>query len=396
MNTRLNTFGTAGLLAVLAFVLYTSRISEPSRSADEAVLLGQAKVVASGDGGLQLFFRVNDEHWLPPLAVYATALISSVAPSDHAARIGTAAVGAVNVFLMFVLSRRLFPKPRVAVGAALLLIATPAHFVYARAGVDAIYTLPFVLAWLIGVTDVLNGGPRWRAAVATCALGVGVYAQPAGPLTMGFLLVITLAAIWLSGRRDAGSFAVPVVAFLGPVAVAVVWLAAHPSAYPDTFGRWVIHAAHLRFPLDGLRAFVNWNTLGTRLSLYWGFLDPSWLFFDGAAGSTGALHGAAPFLFAVLALLVSGISGRLRTGPAAVTLVLLAGLAVAPLAASTFGQPHAIGDALAVVPLVVVLAAGGLADWFARDGGGWRLLGWAAVAAMAIDFAGFYVSYWSG
>ena len=98
----------------------------------------------------------------------------------------------------------------------------------------------------------------------------------------------------------------------------------------------------------------------------------------------------------MLALLVSGISGRLRTGPAAVTLVLLAGLAVAPLAASTFGQPHAIGDALAVVPLVVVLAAGGLADWFARDGGGWRLLGWAAVAAMAIDFAGFYVSYWSG
>ena len=38
-------------------------------------------------------------------------------------------------------------------------------------------------------------------------------------------------------------------------------------------------AAHLRIPLDGVRAFVNPGTLGNRASLYWGFWDPSWLFF---------------------------------------------------------------------------------------------------------------------
>ena len=127
---------------------------------------------------------------------------------------------------------------------------------------------------------------------------------------MGFLLAITLLAIWLSGRRSATHLAVPVAAFLAPLLLAVGWFMANPSAYPDTFGRWVIHAAHLVSPLDGARAFVNWNTLGTRVSLYWGFFDPSWLFFDAASPAASPLRGASPFLFATMIGLVAGVSQR--------------------------------------------------------------------------------------
>ena len=57
------------------------------------------------------------------------------------------------------------------------------------------------------------------------------------------------------------------------------WFFRHPDTYADTFGRWFIFAAHVRDPIAGLQAQINSNTLGVRASLYWGFWDPSWLFF---------------------------------------------------------------------------------------------------------------------
>ena len=376
--------------------MYALPIGTRPLANDEVAILRQSQAVVHGESGLRMFFQSSAERWLPPVAVYATALTSVVAPSEHAGRLAAAAAGALNVALMFVLSRRLFPGHAAPIAAALLLMATPAHFVFARTGIDAIYGLPFALTWLIGLIDYLRTGERWRLALGALALGVGIYAQPSGPLTMGLFLAVTLAVMWVSGRRDGGSLAVPVLAFSGPVAASAIWFAANPQAYPDTFGRWAVHAAHLRFPLDGIRAFVNWNTLGTRVSLYWGFFDPSWLFLDGPATPGSALQGGAPFLFATVLLLVAGITWRLRTGPAAFTVLLFASLAVAPLAASTFGEPHAIASALVVTPLVVLLAAGGLASWFAKEHRGWRVVRRVTMAALAVDFARFYASQWPG
>ncbi|MDP2391566.1 MAG: hypothetical protein Q8N52_14665, partial [Acidobacteriota bacterium] len=130
-----------------------------------------------------------------------------------------------------------------------------------------------------------------------------------------------------------------------------------------------------------------WNTLGTRLSLYWGFFDPSWLFFDGPASPALPLRGTSPFLFATAIALVAGVAQRLRGGFTPVTLLLLAGVAVAPLAASTFGSPHAIADFLVMVPLVVVLAACGVAGWLARGDAWSRTLVWGVIAAWVIDAA---------
>ena len=166
-----------------------------------------------------------------------------------------------------------------------------------------------------------------------------------------------------------------------------MWFAANPTAYPDTFGRWAIHAAHLRSPIEGITAFVNRNTLGTRLSLYWGFFDPSWLFLDGPASTAAPLRGASPFLFATVVALVAGVSQRLRAGFLPMTLILLGGVTIAPLAASTFGGAHSIGDALVVVPLVTAVAAGGVANWLVREHARWRWLAWGLMAALLIDAA---------
>jgi hypothetical protein len=203
---------------------------------------------------------------------------------------------------------------------------------------------------------------------------------------MSLLLVVTLVVVRTSAGRDAIDLAAPAIAFVAPLSIAILWLAANPTAYADTFGRWAIHQAHVRSPLDGIRAFVNWNTLGTRLSLYWGVFDPSWLFIDDAPTPTSSRQGTAPFLWATAVAVAASVARLLRSQPTPATRLLLAGVAVAPLAASTFGARHAIADLLVMVPLVVVLAAGGVADWMARDGL-WRMLGWAVMAMLAIDAA---------
>jgi hypothetical protein len=380
VSTGLRSIATAGLLAILAFGLYAVGIGARPVTPAEAELTRH-----TGDAAA-LFFKADDDRWLMPLAVYAAALTDVVSPPDSAGRLAAAAIGGLNVALMFLLARHVLSSTAAGLGAALLLMATPAHIVFARMGVDAIYPLPFVLAWLIALQSFFQNRDRRFAAAGAFALGVGVYTTPSAPLTMGFLLVATLVAIWLSGARDGRSLAIPAVAFVVPLSIAAAWFAANPAAYPDTFGRWAIHAAHLRSPVDLLLAFVNWNTIGTRASLYWGFLDPSWLFFDGPADSHSVLHGAAPFLFATAVGLVAGIATRVRAGITPIGFLLIIGLAIAPLAASTFGERQAIANVLVMVPFVVILAAGGITGWIA-GAGWWPRLGWGVIAALVIDAA---------
>ncbi len=386
------------MLGALAFLFYLVPAAPSPPSVDEVALMRQAQSVATSgrdtDGhAAQLYFRASEEHWLQPVPVYATALVSALVSGSMAARLASTIVGALNVGLIYLLMRRLCPNRWGPLATAALLAITPAHLAFARSGVDAIYSLPFVLVWLIGLRDFLDRGDQWHLTAGVFALGVGAYTQPSAPLTMGFLFAITCAALWITGARGIRAYAGIVTAFALPLSIAGLWFAAHPSSYADTFGRWVIHAAHLRSPMDGIRAFLNWTTLGTRTSLYWGFFDPSWLFFNAPYVPGTVLRGAAPFLLPASLFSLMGVARCARVGPPAWTIALVAGAAASPLAASTFGQPHAIGAALAVVPFVTVLAGCGLVDWSERKGAAWRWLGWAAIAAIPLQFIGAYPRY---
>ena len=95
MSPLLRTIGAASLLAVLAFALYAIRIGTRPLSDDEVAVLRQSQAVVQGDRGLRLFFQLSDDRWLPPVAVYATALVSVVAAPEHAGRLAAAAAGAL-------------------------------------------------------------------------------------------------------------------------------------------------------------------------------------------------------------------------------------------------------------------------------------------------------------
>ena len=397
MSLRLRTIVTGASLAALAFLLYSIQIGRAPLSVDEIQWLQQAQAITTTGRDLAgrrtpLFPQVAGEHWQQPIAVYAAAVMTAVATPPVASRLASALAAATSVGLLYLLLARIYPEGWVPLMATMLFAGTPAMLAYARLGGDAIYPVPFVTAWLLGLWSSLSSGRLRPAVIGAFALGAGVFAQPAAPLAMGFFMLTGLAMLWNAGSRDWRAYGSLVAAFALPVSAAAVWYGRHPETYPDTFGRWVIHAAHLRHPLEGLRALVNWNTLGTRASIYWGSFDPAWLFIDGSDVPGHPLRGVAPFLSLTAVLAGLGLVRVIRSGPKPWLRMLVAGTLVAPLAASTFGVSHAIEAFLPVVPLVVLISAEGLGHWPGRHELIARVLGWAIALLLLAEFAIFYLA----
>jgi hypothetical protein len=301
---------------------------------------------------MPLFFHVRDEQWLQPAAVYANAAARSVGGDELSGRIASAIAASIGVALVFLIAHEITAVAWVSAIAALCLMFTPAYWAFAQRGTDAIIALPLLLLWLFNLLRFLrNDSPR-ALAVAAASLGLAIYAHPAAPLTAVFLWILTLA---VARRRVVTRLIVATAVFGAAWVPALAWFAGHAQAYPDTFGRWFVFAAHLRNPVDGLRAFTNSGTLGNRASLYWGFWDPSWLFFRAPDAAAPLLMIAAPFIALGVLHAVKHISRDVAT-------VLIGAALLTPLAGATFGVPHYLADAPLVMPILAVLAALGVAQ----------------------------------
>ena len=300
-----------------------------------------------------LLVQTGAAEWMQPLAVYSTTALHAVLPGFFAGRWASILVAAVNVALIYLVAWRVFSHIVPALAAALVLALMPAHMMYGRTGIDAIFIVPFVLAWLYALLGFIENDRPSAIAAASAALGAGVYANAAAPLTMAFLWLLMIVALWIAGRRKVSTVVTAFSAFVLMLAPLAAWFAVHPEQYPDTYGRWAIHAAHIRSPWDGVLAFLNTNTLGTRASHYWGLLDPSYLFFSTASRP-------APMHWIIGPLVVAGAVRCALLFPRTPAMLVLVGAAIAPLAGASFGVPYYLTDALALLPFVALLSGYGV------------------------------------
>ena len=188
--------------------------------------------------------------------------------------------------------------------------------------------------------------PRlWLILSGGVALGACAYTQPAGVLAVPVFFVVGAFLLWRAPRRMAalGSAAIATAATLVPAAL---WVAQHPEAYADTFGRWAIHAAHVHDPIEGVIAFTRWHVMGRRVGDYWQYFNPTFLF-----GSE--LFGV---LFALL--LPIGLWG-LRSASRGTTLVIACALLI-PIPAVLLDVQRSAGFVLLLLPLGAVISAVGL------------------------------------
>jgi 4-amino-4-deoxy-L-arabinose transferase-like glycosyltransferase len=321
-----------------------------------------------------LFVQSADGTWLQPIPFYVSSAFGPRAPF---------VVGVIDLILTSAAAPPQPQRRRGGAPTAALLMFFPAHAIFMGQSGDAIYPVAFVAAWLLCLLRFLDEPrPRWLLA-GGLSLGLGVYTQPSAPISMTVFALISLAALWLDGHRRPRLWAALLAGFALPLLLMVPWFARHPETYNDTMGAWAIQKAHIRFPLDGVRAFLNWNTLGTRVGIYWETFNPSFLLFR---ANDGVFAQMAPMTLSVAVLALAGIRAVLTRYRSSVAFLLLAGLAATPLAASTFGARHPIDRALPMVLFLSLLAGVGLDRWLQSPRRDVRLVAFVLAALIPIEY----------
>ena len=315
----------------------------------DAALVRQIESTAAGNSGSGLFVHAGGEIWYQPLAVFPSAVLLRAGIPRDAALVIPALIGAYFVvWLTYALAVRVpLASPYPALTAVMLLFM-PGYVEHARAAGADLLMVAAILGWCVLLLESVRRPSQWLPFVGGVVLAAAAYTQPAGVLTVPVFLL--LGAVLL---RRAGLGWRPVLASVAGAGVGLlpiaIWLALHPAAYPDTFGRWAIHAAHVRNPIDGLIALTRWHVVARRASDYWDYFNPTFLF---ASGQVFALW---VVVLMPLGLWASG--GRRRTHG---QWLATAAFFVAPVAAVLLDVSRAPSLVLTLIPFGVVLAAMGL------------------------------------
>ncbi len=353
---------------------------------------------------MPLFFNLadplGDDHsvrWYQPTLFYLTALVLKLLPlTESSVRLPAALIGILDVLLMYLVALRLFRSRLHAVAASLMLVLTPAHLIFSRQATDYICSLPFVLGWLWCLIASLETGSLWLSFAAGLLLGVGVYSYIAAWLWMPFFMFLTWAVQYRAGRQWARSAIVAAFGFTLPVLPLVLWLWSHPEMLSATFGRYqASNAVHLTL-LQSARSVLRFNNVQDKLSVYWDYFNPSFLFLTGGTSLTTATGRTGVFLLSLAVLLPLGIYDLLkRRRSETIGVVLLAGLAFAPVPATAIGERYMVQRELIVLPFAILISTYGLALLFRQRTRSIRLIAVSLVAAMPLQFAFFARDYFT-
>ncbi|HJZ78046.1 MAG TPA: glycosyltransferase family 39 protein [Vicinamibacterales bacterium] len=400
----------AGIVACACLLYLPALATAPAYiGGDEARFATTAwSIATTGRDGfgnrMPLFFHLSDTaadavgtRWYQPLLFYLVAATVRIGPfGEQSLRLPTVLIGVVDVVLIYAVARWLFGSALWAATAATLLMLTPAHLIFSRQALDYICPLPFVLGWLWCLLMALGGDRTPLFFAAGLVLGLGFYSYIAAWVMMPLLLAVTWAAACVSGRDRIRRIVAATLGFALPVAIAIQWLWTHPQMWRDTIGRYRVYDVQHATLLQGARNFLGYNNLQERLSVYWDYFNPAYLFFSGGSNLTTTTRQVGVFLAPVGIFLLVGVCALWRRRPVTATIVLLAGLMLAPLPATLVDERYAVQRELVLLPFAVLVGVFGV-RWMAQQPRAWtRLAAVALLAAVPVQFAYFYRDYFAG
>jgi hypothetical protein len=176
-----------------------------------------------------------------------------------------------------------------------------------------------------------------------------------------------------------------VVGFAWPLLAIPLWLWTHPLVVAETLSRYHIGATPTRY-----------SGIAGRLSMYWYFHDPTYLFLTGGyANVVNSTRHAGVFALPLIVLLPAGIY-RITKGPrSALQALALAGFFTAPVAAClAVPEPYAVDRELTVVVFGVLVAACGVEFLWSLNARAARLAS-IALALVPLHFALFAYDYFT-
>jgi 4-amino-4-deoxy-L-arabinose transferase-like glycosyltransferase len=388
--------GGVALMAVAAIV-YTSALgtSPPYLMHDELQFSLQSRSIA--DSGhdlagrrLPVFFTEPEfPAGRDPVIVYVTASVLKVVPfSEGGARLATALVGLANIALMFFVARALSGDARLGLLAALLLAFTPIHFIRARLVLSPLYSIPFILGWLIALSAYLRSGSRRALLTGTALIALSVYTYLACTVMAPLYFVMTwYVAAQREGRKVFVPMAITAAIVLTPL---LIWSAMHPERYSELIEAYRLYGSTSdATPLapanpDGPRGLRLW------VGLVWQFLNPDFLFLSGDSSMVNSTRMAGLFPIAFAGLILAGLWAGLRSADT-MTRIVVGGLVTAPLASVVSGAIE-INRIMFAIPFAVLVANVGAATLI-RRGGLPRAIAVVLIASVPIQFASFHRDY---
>lgn len=402
------------LVVVLALtsVLYASGLDVAPFyiGGDEAHFAGHAHSIAETGRDLNgnrmpMFVRISDplvpnnstQIWYQPSLFYAMALGFKAFPvTEWSVRLPTVLVGILDVFLVYAIGRRIFPNGYYALLAALMLALTPAHFLMCRQALDYVCPLPFVLGWVwCLVTFSRTGQPRVMLA-AGLILGLGLYSYISSWMVMPMLLAVTLATLWPSRQTLRTPGLLACAGFVIPLLPVVPWLRAHPEALADTMTRYRLQDGRSLTLFERAGLAGNFD-LGERVSLYWDYFNPSFLFFAGGTNPTQATARVGVFLLALGVFLACGVYAIWRRR-STIPIVVLLMFAVAPLPIVLTlpdAPEYSIARAMALVPFGILISGFGVAFLMEHQRRAVRVAAVILLLSMPLQFAYFLSDYFT-
>jgi 4-amino-4-deoxy-L-arabinose transferase-like glycosyltransferase len=358
----------ASLVLVVLFV-YTRKLGQvpPYLHHDEVFFAIQAQSIAATGHDTQgrwlpLYVEVYPGFWFLPAVVYFTAFFLRMVPASEAAfRLPTVCIALFNVVAVYFIARRLFQRVVLAVVAAGLMAFTPAHLIHARLAMDYLYPVPFLLAWLWLLLVFLEHGRASHLFWAGTCLGLGFYTYIAAAIMMPVYVMTTCAVLWARADRSGKLIAIVLAGFFWPILLSIPFHMQYPEVLQS---KWTVYGVansgqHLD-PLQQVSELFNYNSLTSRVSLYFNFFNPAYLFMSGGSNILNSTRRAGVFLMPLAVFVPVGIYQVLRHRRTAATVVVLAGFFSAPLAALTIFESGAIDRELEVLPFGVLLATFGI------------------------------------
>jgi hypothetical protein len=167
---------------------------------------------------------------------------------------------------------------------------------------------------------VFVGQPRSRTLfAATSFLGIGIYSYIASTIMMPLYLVITLAVIWATVERPFRWWLIAAPALRGPSPADLVRVP--PGVIVQTLTRYGLNrGVAAPWPVGapmGVVLATIWRTarLSGRVSQYWSFFDPAYLFLTGGyANVVNSTRHVGVFPMPFIALIPIGLATSSRGG----------------------------------------------------------------------------------
>ena len=269
-----------------------------------------------------------------PLCVYGTAAALKLLPPDEIAlRLPTAIVGVVNIVLAYLVGKRLWASRRVGLFAALVLATAPAYFIHSRIAIPTLWSLPWLLGWLLALATYTDRRDPKLLFAAFAALGLAVYGYFGTAVMVPLYVAATLAYVYGSlGVRELKPYVFAGAGLFASMIPIIYWQVLHPERWSELVAFYFTSPTVNRSgsPLFTPSGYPSFAAVQERLTAYWNYFNPTVLFLRGDASPRYSTGRAGVFLLPAIVFLPLGAYAAARAG--GLGRLILFGFLTAPFA----------------------------------------------------------------